>query len=81
VSVADYSKLQSCDIGVCLCVPGEEDQDAYDINRLKKPVENGTMKKPPIEDPINKTKDRPQYRCECLVVVMLPPLKVWGMWL
>ncbi len=30
-----------------LYLSGEEDQDAYDINRLKKPMDDGTLKEPP----------------------------------
>ena len=46
---------------------GEEDQDAYDINRLKKPIEEPVMARvaPMIPD-LPKKQDMPprNYKCE-----------------
>ncbi len=52
------------------CAAGEEDQDAYDINRLKKPVDDPPTllhNKPPVErdmPPPLPEKERPRKRCE-----------------
>ena len=62
-----------------ICSLGEEDQDAYDISRLKKPIDENPVKKPPLEEmPVKQA--RPRYRRKC-ILPQLPvgyQLTVWS---
>ena len=41
---------------------GEEDQDAYDISRLKKPLDDTYATKPPPPIDVPFVQERPKYR-------------------
>ena len=43
-------------------ITGEEDQDAYDISRLKKPLDDSMATKAPAPVDVPFTHERPRYR-------------------